>query len=78
MTWVIFPVRSLFDTGPYMLLSRLDPGGPSPSTQTCPVGTKTVDTGYGGLVLMTSPSSATILFTATTSGCTGLLLGFSR
>lgn len=70
---VILPVSNLFDTGPYVLLSRLDPGGPSPSTHTWPCGIRTVSTGYGALVFTKSPSSAITRFTATTSGCNGLL-----
>lgn len=70
---VTLPVRSCFETGPYVLLSRLDPGGPSPSTQTWPCGTRTVGSGCGGFVLTTSFSRATTRLTAMTSGCSGLL-----
>lgn len=59
---------SLFDTGPYVLLSIVEPGGPSPSTQTWLAGTTAVGEGYGGFVVTVSPSKATILLMLTVFG----------
>lgn len=70
-TYGTFPTISRFEMGPYVLLSR--DGSPSPSTQTCPHGTLTVDCRQCSFVFTTSPSKAMMRFTALVSGFSGLL-----
>ena len=47
---VTLPTSNRLETGPYVLLSIVVPGRPSPSTQICPLGILTSGKGYGGRV----------------------------